>query len=179
LVAATGAAVGAVMVGPAAGPLEQPPSANNANISPTASARTGALLLILITIVRIISFMMLDPYSARETFCTLPMVQVMFPPFCLGRSLAASDRASQNIRTIGASTDLERVRDASGTRGGSPQTHGTSNLTIPMAGPSRVRARPLGAGALCATSLQRCASRLGRDAQVLECDLLVAPQKQD
>jgi hypothetical protein len=52
------------MVGPAAGPLEQPPSANNANISPTASARTGALLLILITIVRIIGFMMLDPYSA-------------------------------------------------------------------------------------------------------------------
>jgi hypothetical protein len=36
--AATGAAVGAVMVGTAAGPLEQPPSANNANISPTASA---------------------------------------------------------------------------------------------------------------------------------------------
>jgi hypothetical protein len=44
------------MVGPAAGPLEQPPSANNAKISPTASARTGALLLILITIVRIIGF---------------------------------------------------------------------------------------------------------------------------
>ena len=52
------------MVGPAAGPLEQPPSANNANISPTASARTDASLLILITIVRIIGFMMLDPYSA-------------------------------------------------------------------------------------------------------------------
>ena len=64
MVAATGAAVGAVMVGPAAGPLEQPPSANNANISPTASARTDASLLILITIVRIIGFMMLDPYSA-------------------------------------------------------------------------------------------------------------------
>jgi hypothetical protein len=57
--AATGAAVGAVMVGTAAGPLEQPPSANNANISPTASARTDASLLI--TIVRIIGFMVLDP----------------------------------------------------------------------------------------------------------------------
>jgi hypothetical protein len=57
--AATGAAVGAVMVDTAAGPLEQPPSANNANISPTASARTGASLLI--TIVRIIGFMVLDP----------------------------------------------------------------------------------------------------------------------
>ena len=67
LVAATGAAVGAVMVGPAAGPLEQPPSANNANISPTASARTDASLLILITIVRIIGFMMLDPPLQRAT----------------------------------------------------------------------------------------------------------------
>jgi hypothetical protein len=57
--AATGAAVGAVMVGTSAGPLEQPPSANNANISPTASARTDASLLI--TIVRIIGFMVLDP----------------------------------------------------------------------------------------------------------------------
>jgi hypothetical protein len=66
LVAATGAAVGAVLVGPAAGPPEQPPSADNTNISPTAgaSARTGALLLILITIVRIIGFMILDPQRA-------------------------------------------------------------------------------------------------------------------
>jgi hypothetical protein len=47
------------MVGTAAGPLEQPPSANNANISPTASARTDASLLI--TVVRIIGFMVLDP----------------------------------------------------------------------------------------------------------------------
>jgi hypothetical protein len=72
LVAATGAAVGAVMVGPAAGPLEQPTSANNTNISPTASAsaRTGALLLILITIVRIIGFIMLDPYGyASPCWC--------------------------------------------------------------------------------------------------------------
>jgi hypothetical protein len=34
-----------MMVGTAAGPLEQPPCANNANISPTASARTDASLL--------------------------------------------------------------------------------------------------------------------------------------
>ena len=65
LVAATGAAVVAVMVGPAVGPLEQPPSANNANISPTASARTGA-------IVRIIGFMMLDPYSAPRLIMISP-----------------------------------------------------------------------------------------------------------
>jgi hypothetical protein len=81
LVAATGAAVGAVMVGPAAGPLEQPPSANNANISPTASARTGALLLILITIVRIIGFMMLAPYSAPRlmmiSITHLPVIPIL------------------------------------------------------------------------------------------------------
>jgi hypothetical protein len=61
------------MVGPGAGPLEQPPSANNTNISPTASASTGALLLILITIVRIIGFMMLDPYST-------PRLMMMISP---------------------------------------------------------------------------------------------------
>jgi hypothetical protein len=63
------------MVGSAAGPLEQPTSAINTNISPPASAseRIGALLLFLITIVCISTDMIApnraSPRSrgARET----------------------------------------------------------------------------------------------------------------
>jgi hypothetical protein len=81
------------MVGPAAGPLEQPPSANNANISPTASARTGALLLILITIVRIIGFMMLIAGNSSSDFKRLAAAAVPQElPVCCGPSRPPSSR---------------------------------------------------------------------------------------
>jgi hypothetical protein len=52
------------------------------------------------------------------------------------RSLVAPDRVRESTRTVGAAIDLERVRDASGTRAGSPQMRRALSSPIPRAGPS-------------------------------------------
>jgi hypothetical protein len=76
-----------------------------------------------------------DAVLKRDILHAALLSRSCFLCFCL-RSLVAPNRVSESTRTVGAAIDLERVRDASGTRAGSPQMRRALSSPIPRAGPS-------------------------------------------